>query len=48
MNLCKLYRDGNCLCYLEKCDSIDYCAPKLIEKKNMKTVIDIINETEQL
>lgn len=43
MKECKLNENGFCICYLKKCNIIKDCAPKLIVKRNMDTVKNLIN-----
>ncbi len=42
---CNLNEKGFCTCYLKECVSILDCAPKLIIKRNMESVNNLIKLT---
>lgn len=44
MKNCNLYDNGKCTCYLEKCELITDCAPKMIIKRNMESVNKLITD----
>ena len=39
---CQLNKKGYCTCYLKQCYEIEDCAPKLILKKNMQSINNIL------
>lgn len=53
MENCHLNNKGYCECYLKQCNTIEDCAPKLIVKRNMKSVDSLLgisrkkNKTEE-
>jgi len=43
MKECQLYEEGFCSCYQMMCEDIQDCAPKIITKRNLETVKNIID-----
>lgn len=42
MNNCPLIQSGYCTCYLKPCKNVNDCAAKIITKRNMETVNNLL------